>query len=190
MSANTPSFAREFAALALAAGLVACGPCLAAANDAMKAPSLPPKVAEALPQMGMVGRGEFTFFGLSVYDGVYWSAKPGYSPDQPFALELRYRRTLKGDAIAERSVDEIAKMGAGTPEQRSRWTSALKRIFPNVADGDRLIGVNVPGVGARFFHNGAPIGEIAEPAFAQAFFGIWLDPKTSRPDFRKQLLGE
>ena len=59
-----------------------------------------------------------------------------------------------------------------------------------LTDGDRMTGVNVPGVGARFFHNGTPVGEVAEPAFAQAFFGIWLDPKTSRPDFRKQLLGE
>ena len=41
----------------------------------------------------------------------------------------------------------------------------------------------------RYFHNGKPIGEIAEPGFAQAFFGIWLDPKTSRADFREKLLG-
>ena len=41
----------------------------------------------------------------------------------------------------------------------------------------------------RYFHNGTPIGEIADPGFAQAFFGIWLDPKSSRADFRQKLLG-
>jgi hypothetical protein len=66
----------------------------------------------------------------------------------------------------------------------------MQRLFPDVRKGDRLTGVNVPGRGAKFFHNGAAIGEIAEPGFARAFFGIWLDPKTSRPDFRKLLLGE
>ena len=66
----------------------------------------------------------------------------------------------------------------------------MKGIFPTVGKGDRLTGVNVPSRGAAFFHNGRPIGEIVEPAFAQAFFGIWLDPRTSRPDFRSRLLGE
>ena len=66
----------------------------------------------------------------------------------------------------------------------------MKAIFPTVGKGDRLTGVNVPSRGAAFFHNGKPIGEIVEPAFAQAFFGIWLDPRTSRPDFRSRLLGE
>ena len=81
-------------------------------------------------------------------------------------------------------------LGVTSPDEQSRWHDAMRRIFPDVKKGDRLIGVNVPGRGAKFFHNGAPIGEIADIAFARAFFGIWLDPKTSRPDFRRLLLGE
>ena len=71
-----------------------------------------------------------------------------------------------------------------------RWGEAMKSIFPDVDKGDRLTGVNLPGRGAKFFRNGQPIGEVPDPDFAAAFFGIWFDPKTSRPDFRKRLLGE
>lgn len=190
MSASTRSFARDAAAVVLAALAALAGDAASGADDAAKALALPPNVAAALPHVRMRGGGEMTFLGLSIYDGFYWSPARGYSPAQPFALDLHYRRTLKGESIAERSSDEIVKLGYGTRQQRTRWGASMKRIFPNVTDGDRLTGVNMPGVGARFYHNGNLIGEVAEPEFAQAFFGIWLDPETSRPDFRKRLLGE
>jgi len=171
----------------LAAALVAVPPAAARAVDA---PPLPPRVVELVPGLKVQGGGELSFFGISVYDGYYWSATRGWSPDQPFALDLHYRRALDGERIAERSVSEIAKLGYGSAEQRARWGEAMKRLFPDVRSGDRLTGVNLPGGGVRYFHNGTPIGEIAEPGFARAFFGIWLDPRTSQLDFRQLLLGE
>jgi hypothetical protein len=30
----------------------------------------------------------------------------------------------------------------------------------------------------------------ATATLVRAFFGIWLDPRTSRPEYRKRLLGE
>ena len=65
----------------------------------------------------------------------------------------------------------------------------MKATIPSVRKGDRLIGINLPGEGVRFLHNGEPIGSIADPAFAQAFFGIWLDPRSSEPELRSSLLG-
>jgi hypothetical protein len=91
--------------------------------------------------------------------------------------------------IAERSVDEIAKLGYGTPDQRARWGVLMKQIFPDVVDGDRIVGVYLPQSGARFYYNGKAIGEIQDREFAKAFFGIWLDPRTSEPALRKKLLG-
>jgi len=58
-----------------------------------------------------------------------------------------------------------------------------------VRKGDRITGVNLPPGIVRFYFNGQPIGEIDDPEFTRAFFGIWLDPRTSRPEFRKRLLG-
>jgi hypothetical protein len=70
----------------------------------------------------------------------------------------------------------------------ARWAQQMQRIFPDVAAGDRLVGVNLPGVGARFYDARGAIGTVADPAFARAFFDIWLAPSTSEPAMRGALL--
>ncbi len=152
-------------------------------------PGLPPAVSTLIPDSRLQGQGELTWFGLSIYHGYLWAPGRAWVTDRPFALDLHYRRGLDGSIIAERSVEEIRNLGYGTSELRTAWGNAMRRIFPDVRPGDRLTGVHLPGYGARFFHNGQAIGDIADSGFAEAFFGIWLHPKTSRPDFRRQLLG-
>ena len=159
-------------------------------SASVPAPPLPPAVTSIAPSLELRGGGELTFLGLSIYDAYYWSRVRDVAPDQPFALDLHYHRKLDGGAIADRSVEEIAKLGYGSAEQRERWREAMRRIFPSVSKGDRLTGLHLPEGTARFFHNGRPIGDIADPLFARAFFGIWLDPRTSRADLRRKLLGE
>ena len=87
------------------------------------------------------------------------------------------------------SVHEMANLDYVTPDQRTRWGALMARIFPDVRKGDRLTGVHTDDGVVRYFHNGRAIGSIDEPGFARAFFGIWLDPKSSRADFRRKLLG-
>jgi hypothetical protein len=175
----------------LAAGLVALAlPLLALAHhQRVDAPPLPPAVAALAPDVQAQGGGELRHFGFRVYDGWYWGPGHDWSLAAPFALDLHYHRTLAGAGIAERSVEEIARLGLGTAAQLARWGEAMRGIFPDVRAGDRLTGVFLPPGVVRYFSNGAPIGEIADPAFARAFFGIWLDPRTSRADFRAKLLG-
>ena len=178
-------------ALLLSALVAATVPCNAA--DPIAAPPLPPAVTSLVPNLEAKGGGEMTFMTLAVYAAYFYCvdrAHCGWSPEQPFALQLVYHRTLVGAKIAERSVEEIAKLGYGTPDQRARWGALMKQIFPNVVDGDRIVGVNLPQSGARYYYNGKPIGEIQDREFAKAFFGIWLDPRTSEPALRKNLLGE
>jgi len=194
MSASTRSSGSEGAArrpaawlaLAFALSLAVTAP----SARAVDAPPLPSQVLALAPNLKVQGGGELTFFGISVYDGYYWSPTSGWTQDGPFALDLHYHRALDGAKIAERSLSEIAKLGYGTREQRARWGAEMRRMFPDVRSGDRLTGVNLPGGVVRYFHNGKSIGEIADPGFARAFFGIWLDPKTSEVGFRQMLLGE
>jgi len=161
----------------------------AASDQAIDAPALPPAVVLLAPGLRAQGGGEMTFFGLSIYDGWYWGDGPTWSTDRAYALDLHYHRNLDAALIAQRSVDEMEKIGRSTVEQRQRWGEAMRRVFPNVRIGDRITGLHLAAGTVRYFHNGAPIGEIADDGFAQAFFGIWLDPKTSRADFRKKLFG-
>ncbi len=177
--------------LLLSALLIAPVPCSEAGERG--APPLPAMVKSLVPNLEAKGGGELTFLGISVYSAYFYcvdSSRCAWSPEQPFALQLVYHRSLVGSKIAERSVEEIAKVGYGTPDQRARWGALMKQIFPDVVDGDRIVGVNVPQSGARFYYNGKAIGEIQDRDFAKAFFGIWLDPRTSEPALRKKLLGE
>jgi hypothetical protein len=163
---------------------------LAGAVGAAMPRDLPPGVRAAVPEARLQGQGVLRFLGIAIYDAYYWRSQKGYTPGSPFALELHYHRPLEGGRIARRSVEEIAALGYGSAEDRERWGREMTRVFPDVRPGDRIIGVNVPRQGARFFHNGEPIGSIDDAAFTRAFFGIWFDQGTSRPDLRRQLLGE
>ncbi len=103
-------------------------------------------------------------------------------------LELRYARRLSGASIADTSRDEITRLQFGDDARRAAWHADMLRIFPDVGAGKRLAGVNLPGRGARFYFDGRFIGAIEDPAFARAFFAIWLDPRTKVPKLREQLL--
>jgi hypothetical protein len=185
MSATSRSLARSLLPLLVALGLALS----AHARLPDAPPALPASVASLVPDAQPQGGGELKWFGLSIYHGFLWSVDGTFSFDEPFALDLHYQRALEGKRIAERSVEEMRALGP--PEaDLARWGEALAALFPDVKKGDHIVGVHLPGRGARFFKNGRAIGDINEPRFARAFFGIWLDARTSRPDFRKQLLGQ
>lgn len=151
---------------------------------------LPTSIAADAPGLSQRGSGTYRWLGFEIYTATLWTA--GVAPDfgRPFALALRYARTLNGRAIADRSADEIEKLALATPEQLAAWRTAMAGVFPDVARGTTLTGLHLPGRGARFFRDGQPIGDIADAAFARAFFSIWLHPQTSAPDLRTALLGE
>ncbi|MGR5254599.1 chalcone isomerase family protein, partial [Vibrio astriarenae] len=62
--------------------------------------------------------------------------------------------------------------------------------FVDVKPGDTLCGIYLPDRGARFYANGQLTTEVDDPAFARAFFDIWLAPGTRAPALRHHLLGE
>ena len=158
----------------------------------LPAPALAPVIAAQLPQVKVQGGGELTFLGLSIYDAHLYrpgNARGEWSTNEPFALQLVYHRSLKGSLVAARSMEEMDKQGSCNAEQRVRWGEMLTKILPDVDADDRLTGVNLPKRGVQFYQNGKFIGSIDDVAFARAFFGIWLDPATSEPALRQQLLG-
>ncbi len=156
--------------------------------------SLASPIRESLPQAAALGSGAFRWFGLKLYDARLWAERRSFSAEDwvrvPLALELTYARSLYGTRIADASVDEIKKLGLGSPAQQIAWRDAMKQVFPDVEEGTQLIGIYQPGQATRFYRNGVAIGEVADPEFGRAFFAIWLHPRTSAPKLRAALLGK
>lgn len=152
----------------------------------------PGEVSAELPGALLQGSGRLSFFGLQVYDARLW-VSDGFDAarfeQQPFALELEYARTLYGRLIAERSLEEMKRAGRIGDGLEARWLEEMKRVFPDVAKGDRITGVHRPLEAARFFVNGRLRGEVRDAEFARRFFAIWLGPQTSEPALRLALLG-
>jgi hypothetical protein len=146
-----------------------------------------PELAGLAPR----GRARLRFLGLQIYEIRLWSAAPVTAANwqgQPLTLEIEYARSLVGDEIARRSLQEMRRQAAISAAQADVWLAEMRAAFPDVKPGDRLSGSHEPGEAARFFFNGQPRRRIADAAFARLFFGIWLSPQTSDPGLREQLL--
>ncbi len=152
----------------------------------------------ALAEPREAGRGTLRFLGMRVYEATLWTAgapragAPGSGAppfDRDFALELVYAMSLSGARIAERSDHEIGRQpDRGSAAERANWLARMRAIFPDVRAGDRLTGIYRVGGPTRFLLNDKLLGEVDDPAFGRAFFGIWLDPRTSEPALREALL--
>lgn len=149
----------------------------------------PPVQAAGLKQ---VGAALLKVFGFEVYQARLW-AEPGFQPDRyeqyRLALELAYLRNLDGAAIAQRSLKEMQRLEPLNEAQGRQWLAEMTRLFPDVRKGDRITGAYQPGRGVSFQLNDRLLGEVNDPAFARLFMGIWLSPRTSEPEMRRQLTG-
>jgi Chalcone isomerase-like len=155
------------------------------------AQKLPTALAKDIPEataLAKHGEAVMRFVGLKVYDIRLWTPGKPHNDGDLFALELVYDLSLKGAEIAKRSADEMRKVGYTDEAKLKRWGEEMAKAFPDVKKGDTLIGVNVPGKGAKFYNRDKLIADIADAEFAKAFFDIWLSPKTSQPKLRTRLL--
>lgn len=140
------------------------------------------------------GEGTLRWLGLKVYEARLYTGPAGIDAQKigatPFALELVYARALDGKNIARTSLREMQRLDPATSGMSRPWLEAMEKMFPDVAAGDRLAALYLPGKGTRFFHNDQVMGVIEDNAFARAFFGIWLDARTAAPELRQALLGD
>lgn len=140
----------------------------------------------------LVGEGDFSVFGFKLYRAQLWSEREPVDYEERFALRLTYMRSIKGKRLADTGIEEIRRQAAAPipSETLERWRDDMLHAFGDVEPGDQLSAVFLPGKGVRFYSGEQETGEFDDPAFARAFFGIWLDPSTRAPSLRRQLLGE
>ena len=125
------------------------------------------------PMAGLQGRGQgvLRFWGLAIYEARLW-VSPGFAAQDyaalPLALELTYQRAFTAQAIAQRSIEEMRRVGNFSPEQGARWQQALQATLPDVQPGDLIA---VPGTGAcpaRGAASGATAGKFSAASCSAA----------------------
>ncbi len=104
-------------------------------------------------------------------------------------LDIVYARDISAAQLAATSIDEMRRMGMKDEARLARWDAAMRKVFPDVREGSRLIGLYLPERGALFHSGTRQLGIIEDPEFARRFFAIWLDPRTQTPGLRTALLG-
>ncbi len=137
----------------------------------------------------LVGEARMTYVLWDVYDDKLHATNNIWKASEPFALELKYLRKLKGGAIARRSIKEIQDQGFKNQKKLDIWLVKMENIFPDVDDTSTLIGLVDDNQHTTFYFNGSIIGNVADPEFTEQFFNIWLGAKTSEPKLREKLLG-
>lgn len=183
--ANRRRFARVTGLLvALALWLSIAPPAPAATTS-----DLPVAVRREGFELAHVGGDELSLYGFRIYHASLWAPTGRYEPAKPHALSLHYRRGFTKERLVEITLSAWSKAGVGTEAQRKAWTSQLQHIWHDVAKGDILAAVVVPGRETRFYNAAGLLGRIEDKEFGPAYLGIWLDEKTLLPDLRASLLG-
>jgi hypothetical protein len=145
-----------------------------------------------LPDAQAVGHGVFRYFGFRIYDAELWSPTGRWVPAQPYALVLRYHHDIGKARFIDTSIDEMVRSmgGKANAATLAGWRAAMERSFVDIRAGEQMAALFLPGQGVRFFHGDAPTAEIADPAFADAFAGIWQGKACRDPGLRAALLGQ
>jgi hypothetical protein len=156
-----------------------------------RTPPVPVHVKGELPDAQWSGSARMRFFAFDIYDAALWVA-PGFRASRyaqsALVLDLSYLRSLKGQSIAERSLDEMRRGATISVAQEKNWLAAMQVAFPDVQSGDRITGVHQPTAGAQFWFNGQLRARVPDAEFSRLFFGIWLAETTSEPRLRSALL--
>jgi len=147
------------------------------------------EIKSKVPAAKKVGDGRLSYMIWDVYDAALYASEGVWQKTKPYALQLSYLRDFKGKKIADRSIEEMRGQGITDEMKLAAWHAQMDKIFPDVTDGDVLTGIYTDSGDSIFYKNGEEIGQINDPEFSAAFFGIWLDENTSAPELRKKLLG-
>lgn len=136
-----------------------------------------------------VGAGSYYKFGFTIYHASLWAPNGVWDAAKPYALKLKYARSLSKETLVGAVMDDIRDQGVANDETLARWQKVLDESLPAVEEDDTIIGLTMPGKKALLFYNGKIVTAIDDQAFSKAFFNIWLG-KNADDRLCKQLLGQ
>ena len=160
-----------------------------------------PEITGNFEKPKLVGKNEFKFFGLKIYniqlvDEERFNIK-NYNPNRSFlyqnqiAIVIEYKRDFSRETLVKKTVDEIARINnINYPIILDQYQTHFQRIFSPVFAGDRKTAIFNVKTGVKLFLNGKPIGEIKDLIFAKRFMDVWLSEKSAYPKMTKAILGK
>lgn len=138
----------------------------------------------------LVGQARLQFLFWPVYDSSLYSADGSYQEGQrPLRLEITYLRDIAADDLVARTAVEWEAQGLFHSDQQ-QWLQDLAKLWPDVRAGDTLALELNASERSTFYHNGRELGGPQGTAFGRHFLAIWLSPETSRPEIRRELIGQ
>jgi hypothetical protein len=162
------------------------------AGGVVSASNLPDPVVDNRYALRLVGAGELRWLGFRIYDASLWTSSgrhAGFTAEETVALSLWYRRSFTRDELLKITETAWRKLGHVDPAQRARWLAELRSFWTDVAPGQNVTTVVLPGGPTRFYDQRSRFGQVDDPAFGPAFLSIWLDPRSVVSDLRIRLLG-
>lgn len=146
--------------------------------------------ANHLDKPALVGKARMKVMLWKVFDASLYASNGQYDSEKPFALSLSYLRNLTSKKIVEKTISEMKKQKRESASTLLNWRNQLSQIIPDVDKKTNITGVRDEHGHTVFYRNGNLIGRIEDRNFTRGFFDIWLGKSTSKPRFRKKLLGE
>ncbi|MGF1731474.1 chalcone isomerase family protein [Photobacterium kasasachensis] len=124
-----------------------------------------------------------------IYDSELRTPTGIYRNDtEDLALVIKYQRNVDKEDLLEATDKQWKHLGISA-QKRQAWLSRLAEIWPDVQKGDRLIFV-IEQAGGVFYQDNRQIGVLTDQEMSMSFLHIWLSPRTSYPDIRRQLIGQ
>ncbi len=136
-----------------------------------------------------VGHGEGRHLIFHAYDAKLLAPHGTFAMNKPFALTLTYRMQFSGKAIAREAAAQMRRMNVAGENDINRWQQLMQTIFPDVTPGMAITGLRLKSGATVFCTTDGEIGRMTDPAFADAFFSIWLGAGAENQDLRHQLTG-
>lgn len=136
-----------------------------------------------------VGRAELSVLWFDVYDAVFSTPTGRFvSFSAPSQLRLEYKRNFTKSELIKETGKQLKRFD-NDRQQREQWLSELNQIWPDVAEGDRLVFQITENGQGEFFYNAQWIGGVSDPSFASAFIQIWLSDNGQYPRLAAKLKG-
>ena len=137
-----------------------------------------------------VGSTNFSFYGFPLYSAVLYTKNgTSYVPNEPFVLELNYKRNFSQKQFVDATLSEMKRI-EGTLNDRAALQSKFNSCFRDVSSGDIFTAANNSPSQVDIYLNGTKTCRLKSTEISKRFFAIWLSENSRSPRLSRILRGQ